>query len=276
MKHLPDLIHWVKERERIRERKAAGEPRPWTTDPILAEYRFCNVYREYDKVTLWIQNNWMLPNKNHPNIAFAAGVARMVNHPPTLEALGFPLTWSPAHFVGVIDILKSQGRKVWTSAYMITGGYSAGGETKEVIIARVLGQLYRQLASNPITAPGDSLESAEKKLVVPGIGTFLRGQIIADLKMLDMPLYDADDWYTWCAVGPGSTAGLNYLYDRPQKPIRDEQFRKEVNEVRTIVRDRVGVHLCAQNTQNCLCEFSKYVRTKYYGGKPKARYIPAP
>jgi hypothetical protein len=275
MKHLPDLKHWVLEREYIRIRKEAGEVRPYTGDVILNEYRFCNVRREDDKVTRWIHRHFLAKGIGHDNLVFATALARMVNLPETLADIGFPVEWAPYSFIEAIAKRKTTGAKVWTSAYMITGGYSAGGEAKEVIIARVLSKLYDQLVANPINKR-DTLESADKKLVVPGIGTFLRGQIIADLKMLDMPLQFAPDWDTWCGVGPGSTAGLNYLYDRPQKAIGETQFRKEVNEVRKIIYAETGMMLCAQNTQNVMCEFSKYVRTKYYGGKPKARYTPAP
>jgi hypothetical protein len=198
----------------------------------------------------------------------------MVNLPETLAEIDFPYQWDSAQFIRAIARRKATGVKVWTSAYMITGGYSAGGEPKEVIIARVLTNLHDQLKKNPIDLD-DNLESAEKKLAVPGIGTFLRGQIIADLKMDYMPLEFANDWHSWCGVGPGSTAGLNYLFDRPQKAIGEAQFRKEVNEVRHIIEDKTGMGLCAQNTQNVMCEFSKYVRTKYYGGKPKSKYKPA-
>lgn len=240
----------------------------------MAEYRFCNVRREDDKVTKWI-HNWLRPWFDDPNLPFAAGLARMVNLPETLDDLTFPDIWDSEDFIDTIARRKATGVKVWTSAYMITGGYSTGGEPKEVIIARVLTNLHDQLNKNPIDLD-DNLESAEKKLAVPGIGTFLRGQIIADLKMPYMPLEFANDYDTWCGVGPGSTAGLNYLFDRPQKAIGEAQFRKEVSQVRDIIQSETGVGLCAQNTQNVLCEFSKYVRTKYYGGKPKSKYKSAP
>jgi hypothetical protein len=272
MKHLQDLIYWVKEREKIRHLKESGYPWPWTNDPIMRDYRFCNVYREDDKVTRWITDNWLADNTQSPRLAFAAGVARMVNHPDTLQDLGFPHTWDANHFIMTIEARKIAKLKCWTSAYMITGGYSKGGEPKEVIVARVLAQLYDKLAANPIT-PSDTLESASKKIAVDGIGTFLRGQIIADLKNTPLLGY-ASDWSTWCAIGPGSTAGLNYLNERKPCILPEDVFRKEVQEVRDLIFDNTGHDLCAQNAQNVLCEFSKYVRTKYYGGRPKASYLP--
>lgn len=277
MNYLDDLMFWVGERERIRRKKEAGIARPWTDDPILHAYRFCNVERERDKVTQWIHGNWLHPNYGDPTVTLAMVIARMINHPETLEELGFPhggwTTKYVRHFLDTFNRRRDAGLKSWTSAYMITGGYSAGGETKEVIIARVIDRCNGKLHENWIRR-GDTLAEAAAKITSPGIGTFLSAQIIADLKFARI-LEEASDWWTWCAVGPGSTIGLNFLHDREhKKSIPQKQFMTEVNEVRNILRD-AGVYLDAQNTQNVLCEFHKYVKAKYYGGRLKSTYTPA-
>src|SRR5690606_30251911 len=46
------LWDWMNERHRIWVRRNAGHKWPWTEDPILREYKFTNVFREYDAVTL--------------------------------------------------------------------------------------------------------------------------------------------------------------------------------------------------------------------------------
>ena len=40
-------LYWyfASERHRVFERRVAGEPDPWTDDPILREFKFCNVFR---------------------------------------------------------------------------------------------------------------------------------------------------------------------------------------------------------------------------------------
>ena len=37
------LQYWVRERDHIRELKDAHVRKPWTYDPILQSYKFCNV-----------------------------------------------------------------------------------------------------------------------------------------------------------------------------------------------------------------------------------------
>jgi hypothetical protein len=272
---MDDLLYWVNERDRMRVRKREGVL-PYSKDPIMAGTRWCNVRREDDRVTIWIHNNW-LTQKTDPHVmSFAMCVARMVNWPDTLDELGFPFEWNPYKFREVLAARKLRGDKVWTSAYMITGGYSEGGYSKETIIARVLNGAYERLCypnSPNRILPGDTLESAWTKIQTPGIGSFLAAQVVADLKHTQ-PLAQAKDWDYWCAVGPGSTKGLNFLHDRPQeRTINQKDFVREVNEVGTLLR-HAGFALDAQNVQNCLCEFHKYVKIKYYNGRAKSRYTP--
>src|SRR4051812_18417786 len=61
---------WINERHAIYLRRQAGQPFPWTTDAILQRYRFCNVFRELDTVTVWLRQNWREPFANHENLWF--------------------------------------------------------------------------------------------------------------------------------------------------------------------------------------------------------------
>jgi len=266
-----DLYYWIREREAMRiRREEEGKPPPWTTDHIMRTTRFCNIRREDDKVTRWIKKNWRDPYRHHENLAFSMCLARVINWPPTLEHIGFPLMWSHDQFVQQINHFSLISPKVWTGAYMVTGGFSKGGETKQEIMARVLDDCYYRCRS---IKKGMLLSEACKIIhEAKGLGTFLSAQVIADLKYT--PLLDyADDWWTFCAPGPGSMMGLNFLHERdPSKNIHPPKFTKEVNDIRLLIERNTGYALTAHDTQNCLCEFSKYVRIKYHKGRAKAQY----
>jgi hypothetical protein len=115
-----------------------------------------------------------------------------------------------------------------------------------------------------------SLENSWMELQqYPCVGAFIAGQIIADLKYTSH-LKDAKDWKDWAALGPGSTRGLNRLYERDLKAkIGQEQGLEEMREVASHVE---GWNLHLQDVQNCLCEFDKYERVKWGQGKPRAAY----
>lgn len=274
MKYIDDLVHWMVERESIRMQKEANLPPPWTSDPIMANHRWCNVHREDDKVTRFIHQEWLQPGLME-YIPIALCVARLVNWPPTLKLLGYPHKgWTPEYRAAWLEAfggMRSVGVKAWTGAYMVTGGFSKGGETKESIIARVLDGANMATKRWPMLQIR-TLADAAKGLQVPGIGSFLAAQVVADLKHT-VWLKDAPDWHTWCAPGPGSTMGLNFIFDRPRTTnLSPLQFQMEVLAIQDIIASRLGLNLCAQNTQNCLCELSKYVRAKYFNERLKNSY----
>lgn len=51
------FVHWITERYKIHLKKDSGEPRPWTNDPILDNYRFTNVRREQDRQSKYLIDN---------------------------------------------------------------------------------------------------------------------------------------------------------------------------------------------------------------------------
>ena len=96
---LDDFLYWISERECIRIRKAAGDPKPWSNDPVFQTAYFCNVHREDDKVTKWIRRNWTCHDTVSRHLV-AMALARFVNKPKTLEALTFnveQLSWRACH-----------------------------------------------------------------------------------------------------------------------------------------------------------------------------------
>ena len=260
--HLTKLIWWILEREQIRRRKEQGMPKPWTEDPMLQQFRFCNVQREDDKVTRWIKTNWRDPKKDHPNLYIAMILARLINWPPALEDIGFPNVWNHTYYLKALQRRKMRGEQIWSGAYMVT----AGGLPipKEEAVVDMVHSFHR----SKWRPQGYSLAGAWNGLQtqgVKGMGSFLAAQVVADLKFTRY-LKDAEDWWTFCAPGPGSQQGLNHLVGAPlQKQWNQDTFENAVNQL----RPHLPMTLSAQDTQNCLCEYAKYVRgfsrSKYPG-----------
>ena len=38
---------------------------PWSDDPVLANHRFCNVFREDDRATVWLREHIRDPMRDH-------------------------------------------------------------------------------------------------------------------------------------------------------------------------------------------------------------------
>jgi hypothetical protein len=256
-----DLLYWIEERERIRIRKEAGADEPYTDDEILRTGKFCNVRREDDRTTRWIAKHWRAPHADDPDLFFAMTVARLVNKAETLDALGYPLPWDPNRFLRAMAACDTP----YGSAYTITvkKGFSSKPEFQA---AEIFGPLWEARA---FVRPrvGDTLERFSARLSdFKYLGSFYRGQIIADLKYVE-PLRSAPDWVTFVEPGPGSKPGLNRVLGRPaDAPWTDDEWRGELRWLRNEITpdlERIGLgDLHMQDLQNCCCEIFKFLRAR--------------
>ena len=53
-------------RQQVYEARLRGEAPPWTTDPILASYRFTNCYRAADRVSQYLIKNVIYSHDQEP------------------------------------------------------------------------------------------------------------------------------------------------------------------------------------------------------------------
>jgi hypothetical protein len=260
------LAYWINERERIRRLKASGAPRPWSPDDVFQTTYFTNVHREDDRVTRWIRGNW---NFDHKNYEFAMVMARIINKPETLEALGFPFHWDSDTFLETMDYLKESGATVWGNAYI----YSTNGKPIEKA-RHAAGMLTSVHCGLPVQGYRPTLAAYHGALMrFDGLGSFLAAQVVADLKNTDFhPLAKAEDWWTWAAPGPGSLRGLTWILGEKVTP---STFTGAIEKVYAAVLPKVMEHvgrICMQDFQNCLCEFDKYMRVKTGTGRSKRMY----
>jgi 5-hmdU DNA kinase, helical domain len=81
------FFDWCKEREAIRIRREAGQPPPWSSDPIFQQGRFLNVFREDDRGTKAVLR-FAAPVQDSPrDLIHALFFARWCNQAVTLNAL---------------------------------------------------------------------------------------------------------------------------------------------------------------------------------------------
>lgn len=263
------LAYWIRERRKMLEKRRAGMAPPWTADPILSNYRFTNVRREDDRVTIWISRHWREPMHDHPNLTAAMVLARLVNNPNTLEVIGPPRHWNALAISDAMKFRRAQGLKILNAAYLVTTCGVPGDKVDYIV--HLASEVQR---SGIAPKHGETLEEFHGALMrFLGLGTFLAGQVVADLKnTTGNPLKTAVDWWAWAAVGPGSIKGLRAALG--QADIRERQFLPLATQLYRDVEAVYGepLEICMQDFQNCLCEFSKYWRAHTGTGVPKQRY----
>lgn len=265
--HEASFVQFVAERYNIYKRRyLLNEPPPWTTDQTLATYKFTNVFREDDRVTQWIHRNWLQPHAKDVDAWFPMLIARHVNWPDSLEELEYPDPWRPKKFVDVMRKREKRGDQLFSGAYMINQSIPGGkGLAKYEYLAEFIFSPAWEDRVHLRPKPGeDTLRTFCDRLSArQGLGTFMAGQVVADVKWAT--LQEAEDWATFAVPGPGSKRGLNIVCGRdPEAPWREAEWYSALVALMLSTNKKLARtlprKLDAQNVQNCLCEFSKYIR----------------
>jgi hypothetical protein len=266
----------------------------YTHDTILGTYRFCNVFRELDRVTVWIRENIREPYADSEHLWFMLAIARFINWPPTLQWLidcktAWPDTsyFAPSSMTAVMEGIRAKGEKVETGAYMIRAESDPKKRwyswSKQRYVAEiVLGRPWRdRKVAETFFAQQRTLQETWEALVGPadwvGWGPFMAGQVVADLRHTRY-LSGAPDVGKWAPVGPGSARGINRLAGRPPKQsLGQAQGLDEMLQLQSLVNAATAPHVPwieLHDIQNCLCETDKYLRVQTGEGKPRAAYVP--
>ena len=265
------MVYWITERNRIRKKKEAGEPAPWTKNKVMQEVYFCNVNRENDRVTKWIRDNWSY-NDAPEYYDFAMIVARIFNLPDTLGDLMQPMEthhWLE-HAKETLEYRHKHGLKIWSGAYIIsTAGRKIDKRTYCI-------ELLEEVAKEPrITHNCQTLKEAHTELMkVNGLASFLAAQVVADLKNSEgHPLQSASDWNTFSAFGPGSLRGLEWFWEEKVTPKNyQEKIQAAMDILEFELEEDILDTLCMQNLQNCFCEYDKFMRVSAGTGRSKRKY----
>ena len=278
------LCFWITEREKIRRAKDAGRPKPWTADPHLQTARFCNVKRAHDKVSRYLLDTWYADDLLHSRaqIVVNAGMARLINWPDTLEELraaGQDQNYHSATAHAVLRARSDRGKKVFTGAYKVSG---RPGEDKVTTVVGQFDHLFRDHAR--MIDPTSMQRTHARLQEIPAIGSFMAGQIVADLRYVYPGSWADRD--TWAPPGPGSLRGLAWLLGwdgKDQAGVRhygvEARFQPLMRMLRVELRaipavrqvlDRVGAEM--HDLQNSLCEFDKLSRLRAGTGNAKNKY----
>lgn len=283
------ILNYMVERLKILKLKSAGEPAPWTKDPILQDYRFCNVYREDDTVTIWINEHIRKPFADHPDLWLMLALSRMINWPDTLaEMMSSPYWFGKPNFslrglAEVMQVRAERKEKVYTGAYMIRAESDKSTPhfswTKHRYITEVVvGRLVERRAEfeELFAQPDITLQAIWTKLqehYFTGWGPFMSYEVVTDLRHTRY-LNKAPDIMTWANAGPGAIRGLNRLYGRP---LGDQPKPTQTNnEMQILLADLLESGnfetLEMRDVEHNLCETDKYLRVLLKEGRPRSKY----
>lgn len=279
------FFDFIVERHRIWHRRhVLRQPYPWTTHPVLRDAFFTNVYRRLDPGTQLIEH-YLAPLVRTEDALFMALLYRTGLHDASLEEvghLGTLETWDQDEYMGILSARRQAGQQVWTSAYMV-GNLHQKGVPKEQVYGRVLQGVFEMLAGGWSPEGGSMRDATDVLRKLWGIGQFIAFQSLVDTTYQGFFQPTDPDW---ALAGPGAQKGLKALGwqlrdDLVLDMARAEAIRELAEEFNLL---RLG-DMPAQppalkptpvdpyNMQNCLCEFSKFIRIME-GGQMRRGYRP--
>jgi hypothetical protein len=259
------LLYWVQERDAVRKKKEMGMSKPWSNDMVFRTTYFCNVRREDDRVTRFIRKMYS-PYVGHSLFTHNIILSRFLNWPDTLDHIDYQPGWDPPYVNARLKERKLLG-KVWGNAYVVS---TCGRQMDKIdylteIVMPSIGEVLLDFHHDTLWEAATALQFIE------GISTFMAGQVIADLKNTPgHPLQEAPDWWDFALPGPGSVRGMDWVCG---EKVPRSLFHPTLLRIRDMLDVDAGVgDLCAQDVQNCLCEYDKWERVINGTGRSKRSY----
>ena len=256
------------------ERRVAGQPGPWTDDPILSTYKFCNVYRAADRVSQFMIRDvcyhdedctpqdrifQIVAFRTFSKIETWRSVRAELGRYPTLDDL------ADGRFTAALNTAATANAGLYTGAFILcaTDAYSQGRKHLNHV------ELWRHMFLADDL--GDRILEAESLRKVydllhgyPLMGDFMSYQTAIDLNYSSLLAFSENDF---TQPGPGALRGIRKCFEdlgdySPTEVImwmRDCQD-SELSRHGLTFHGLFGRPLHAIDCQGLFCETDKYCR----------------
>lgn len=269
-----EIVEFVNERMRIFERKHQGRSLPLTSDPVLRNFRFCNIYRELDRQTVYF-HSLLKPYENDfelwlLNMLFCRSICRT----ETIEHIGL-LSRDATNNERIYQELSSLPSPKYGNAYIfpISVIQKSAWNTREKLFCRYYPRVAAKLAAEIRKLKNSSVVNA-LEILLPLLGfplKFLLTEVLIDVAY-QFPQHI--DLFKRFPVGPGSIPTIKRLAPRqnPEDTLL-QLTRVEYHKVDLLTLDGKSIWLSAENWEGIGCEFRKY--TNLTNGTGRKRYFGA-
>lgn len=268
-------VYWffAARRQEILLRRLAGEPPPWTDDPILMRHRFTNPYRFTDRVSqhLLTAVQYMGP-WDARTLVLRTLLFKVFNRIDTwkrlVSAVGEPTvaTFDPVAYGRVLSDVKASGARIYSPAYIVPNPPYAAAE-KHVNHLRMLATMLDDGQVDRLVAAGGLRDLYESLRAVPSLGPFLAFQYAVDINY--SPVTSGSE-AAFVVAGPGAVDGLRKCFAALPAgaeadaimwvaATQEEHFDRLGLQFPTVLGRRLQPIDC----QNLFCETDKYARVSH-------------
>lgn len=256
-----DFLTFVGARHEAYTARQAGREAPWTAEPIVASHKFTNVFRVLDYGSQFVLTDLVGPGAG--DYLMRCFLYRHTNLPSAW--LAFARETGSMPFIEQLDQLRefwqdyrASGGQVFSGAYMIYPQSSTPGTDKVDSVIDLTKRLFQRerIYNEFMTAPNQR----EKFAVLrrnKGVADFMSMQILTDWGYSTEFREDQ-----FVVPGPGARKGAAALGLSGEDAVKWAVSAIRAMPHRPMLGGRPPSYMDAQN---CLCEFSKWVR---YAAKP--------
>ena len=262
------------ERQLIFQARAKGSDAPWTADPILQTFKFCNVYRAADRVSQYLIREicYGQDEVDPADLVFQIMAFRTFSKPATWEAIRSFLGRSPkiedletGALESALDHIKAKEGGLYTGAFILCATDAYGRRTKHLNHVELFKDMFlaNDLATDVRNAT--SLQAVYNLLhAYPLMGDFMSYQVAIDLNYSELTSFSENDF---TRPGPGAVRGIKKVFEDTGVMTQEEVIMWMVENQQANF-DRLeldfqglwGRPLHAIDVQNLFCETDKYLR----------------
>lgn len=277
-------------RQEVFFNKLKNVPPPWTSDPILNTYKFCNAYRVSDRVSQYLIKNVIYDenkSQNEEEVLFRILLFKIFNKIETWEYLeskiGDYITLSNFDLERYSNILQEAmniGYVIYTSAYMSCASKEFGYDKKhQNHLALIDKMVVKDRVINRIVKAKSLEEIFHILESYPLLGKFMAYQLATDINYSEVINFDEN---SFTIAGPGAERGIDKCFiDTKGKSYADiiywmtENQENEFQRLGLNFKSLWGRPLQAIDCQNLFCETDKYCRAAFPDLKSNRKKIKA-
>jgi len=266
------------ERQRIFEKRLAGDPQPWTTDPILSAHKFTNVFRVCDRVSQFLIREVIYEasaSTDAEETVFRILLFKLFNSIPAWRVLksefGIP-TWKGFNqqaYAAELGKAKGNGIMIWNAAYVQNQNYATHLPTKHERYLALLNYMMRTNVTGQLRAARTYADAFKVLQSYPLHGkSFIPMQHLTDLNYSEVIDFDEDDFIV---AGPGALDGIRKCFGVYPTQAEAALVIQACVEEQEMLFGHFGLEpvtlfgrrLHAIDCQNLFCEIDKYARVAH-------------
>lgn len=265
------------ERQCVFFRRLAGEPGPWTADPIISVHKFTNAYRASDRVSQYLIRRVIYRNDlpdSAPEVLFRTLLFKLFNKIETWELLEYAfgtVTFKDYRFERYDRVLSEAmraGARIYSAAYIMPPGGSAFGHAaKHQNHLRLLERMMADNLAGQLGRVRNMQAAFELLRSYPTIGDFLAYQFTTDINYSEITDFSEMDFVV---PGPGARDGLRKCFSDSAGLNEAELIRlmadnqeREFERLGITFQSLWGRRLQLIDCQNLFCEVDKYARVAH-------------